>query len=386
MNCVLCTVFYDAKFPNMFYTFLESLYIYGNLDDQTDIVIYTNTRFAEEIRQSHLFSSSIRFEINDSIHTFHDSLAIDVFNFLSPKYEKVIYMDTGVLVSGDISRVFDLCEKDVYRFDSHILLFRVSICGQFDGRFVDIAEGQSDTSLVANCRECDAEMSDKIFYPFGRRVDAMQNRLFRLKDATIEQIIQKTKTYIDTHLMPIIRQTGEALEGNIFMHHLHSGYTDQFIGKIKNICGLVLNPKIRNVMEIGFNSGFSTLLMLMANPRMKITCFDLGLHSYTMPCYEKLRETYGDRLTIHLGDSTQTLPGHNAEYDLIHIDGGHETEVARSDIENSYRLSRPGSVLIMDDYDYTNLHVLWNEYVAKLTLTSLDIQLYKTPHHDIRQR
>ena len=80
-------------------------------------------------------------------------------------------------------------------------------------------------------------------------------------------------------------------------------------------------------MEIGFNSGFSTLLMLISNPNIHIFCFDLGEHKYTIPCYEKLKETFGDRINITIGDSTKTLQNINDNYDLIHIDGGHSTEV-----------------------------------------------------------
>ena len=66
------------------------------------------------------------------------------------------------------------------------------------------------------------------------------------------------------------------------LHHT-SNYTDVFLNKSKNISNLVLNKNIKNVMEIGFNSGFSTLLMLISNPNIHISCFDLGEHKYTIP-------------------------------------------------------------------------------------------------------
>jgi predicted O-methyltransferase YrrM len=137
-------------------------------------------------------------------------------------------------------------------------------------------------------------------------------------------------------------------------------------------------------MEIGFNSGFSTLLMLLTNPTARITCFDLGEHKYTVPCYEKLKETFGERINIIIGDSTKTLQNVTDVYDLIHIDGGHSDEVAISDIQNSYRLSRPGTILIMDDYDFRNLHSLWDSYIVKYNLKRLNMHVYNSPHHDIK--
>ena len=110
----------------------------------------------------------------------------------------------------------------------------------------------------------------------------------------------------------------------------------------------------------------------------------MGEHSYTLPCYAKLKETFGDRIQLIIGDSTQTLKEVDDNFDVIHIDGGHSTEVAESDIIQSHRLSLPGSILIMDDYDFSNLHELWDRYICIYHLKPLDIQLYNSPHHDIK--
>jgi predicted O-methyltransferase YrrM len=78
----------------------------------------------------------------------------------------------------------------------------------------------------------------------------------------------------------------------------------------------------------------------------------LGEHKYTLPCYNKIKETFKERLKIIIGDSTKTLPNITGIYDVIHIDGGHSTEIANSNIINSLRLSKKGTILIMDDYDF----------------------------------
>jgi predicted O-methyltransferase YrrM len=208
--------------------------------------------------------------------------------------------------------------------------------------------------------------------------------LKNIKDFTITTNIQQAKKYIDDYLLPIITNCGELLEGNIFMLHHTTTYTEIFSNKSKNISNLLLNKNIKTVMEIGFNSGFSTLLMLLTNSNISITCVDLGEHSYTIPCYEKLKEKFGDRINIIIGDSTKTLENQTTIYDLIHIDGGHSTEVANSDIINSYRLSKTGTILIMDDYDFPNLQELWNMYISKYNLKQLNIPLYDSQHHDIK--
>ena len=52
MNCIFCCVFTQEKFVDMFYLLLESIFIYGNLDNNTHILIYTSTLFLEKIKTS----------------------------------------------------------------------------------------------------------------------------------------------------------------------------------------------------------------------------------------------------------------------------------------------------------------------------------------------
>jgi len=218
----------------------------------------------------------------------------------------------------------------------------------------------------------------------NNKIKCMSVFLYNLKDYTIVINIAIAKKFITDNLLQIINNCGELLEGNIFMWHNTTDYTDVYLNKSKNISNLVLNKNIKKVMEVGFNSGFSTLLMLISNRNITVNCFDLGEHAYMLPCYNKIKEFFGDRLNLTVGDSTKTLPEINDTYDLIHIDGGHCDEVANSDIINSYRLSKHRTILIMDDYDFPNLHDLWDSYITNYGLKPLDIHTYDTDQHDIK--
>lgn len=68
-------------------------------------------------------------------------------------------------------------------------------------------------------------------------------------------------------------------------------------------------------------------------------------------------------INITIGDSRNTLENVCDTYDLI--DGGHATEVANCDIINSFRLSKQGTILIMDDYDFRNLHEFWDSSILQ---------------------
>ena len=67
MNCIFVCVFNQEKSIDMFYLLLESIFIYGNLDSNTHILVYTSTSFMNIMKQSHLFhEDKIKFEINDT--------------------------------------------------------------------------------------------------------------------------------------------------------------------------------------------------------------------------------------------------------------------------------------------------------------------------------
>ena len=452
MNCIFCCIFNQTQYIDMFYLLLESILIYGHLDDNTKILIYTSTMFMNIIKNSHLFNSDIIcFEINDTFDTIKKACEarLDLFTLPSiTNYNKIIYLDIDILIKDDLNKVFNVCNKDILyvleegsidsccdcwgvtlfgdevlnytdksAFTSGILLFnncenikflfnkiKEDICNRWhdfichDQPYIvynafkyNLYDNKILQSLVVN-NDFNIH-SDKVIHHFPggpgnyyHKLVSMNTFLNSIKDVTITNNIIKAKEYINTHLMPIIISCDEPLECNIFMLHHSTNYTDIFLNKTKNISNLTLNKTIKNVMEIGFNSGFSTLLMLLTNSNINITCFDLGEHKYTLPCYEKIKETFGERLNIIIGDSRNTLQNisDSKKFDLIHIDGGHSTEVANSDIINSYRLSKQGTILIMDDYDFYNLHHLWNSYIVTYNLKNLNIHLYETNHHNIK--
>ena len=463
-NCIFCCVFNQERYINMFLLMLESIFIYGELDNDIEILVYTSTLFMKRIKQSHLFNEEkIKFEINDTYDTADKACKsrLDLFNLNSVlNYTKILYLDIDIIVKGDINTLFDVCKEDILytvregeldhtrvtlgvkhdvpfwgrhlfsdseiesiedktAFTSGILLF--NNCEKIKFLFNRVVEDilTREPTLAPNLLFNDQPFivynafkyklynnkilssivvnddeninSDKLIHHFPDntgiyegKIKRMNNFLTKLKDVTIDNIVGKTIEYINNNLMPIIKHCGEVLEGNIFTHHHSCNYTDLFVNKVKNISSLLLNKNITNVMEIGFNSGFSTLLMLLTNPIVSVDCYDLGEHLYTMPCYEKMKETFGSRINITIGDSVKTLPNVKNVYDLINIDGGHLTEIANSDIINSYRLSKQGTLLIMDDYNFDNLHSLWDDYIVKYNLKKLDVTLYDCIYHDIK--
>ena len=254
----------------------------------------------------------------------------------------------------------------------------------------NVYDNKTITHFITSSNDADDLSRETMIHHFAggpgsiQKLPRMKTYLHAKNNRTLQSIIANTKSFIQEHLIPILQSCKEPVEGNIFMRHHTNSISDVFMAKCNNICNLSLSNQTKRVLEIGFNAGFSALLMLMSNPNLHLSCFDLGEHSYTQPCFDKLKEKFGDRIQITLGDSTLTLPNVTGTFNLIHIDGGHSTEVATSDIEQCYRLSEPGTILIMDDTNFPNLRLLWDTYIQKYGLRWLQTYVYPTPEHDIR--
>ena len=115
MNCVFVCVFNEDKYVDMFLLLLESLVLYGNMNREIQLVVYTSTPFMNKIKQS-LWNESILFEINDSYNTIEKACfaRLDAFELpLLNNYQKILYLDTDILVKENLNLVFDVCKEDL---------------------------------------------------------------------------------------------------------------------------------------------------------------------------------------------------------------------------------------------------------------------------------
>jgi len=120
-NCIFCCVFNHVKYVDMFYLLLESLITYG-IKDNTEILVYTSTQFMNLIKnkfqtlQNGNGKVKIRFEINDTYLSVDSACKsrLDLFDLESIKhYNKILYLDTDIIIKGDLKKVFNLCVNDV---------------------------------------------------------------------------------------------------------------------------------------------------------------------------------------------------------------------------------------------------------------------------------
>ncbi len=438
----------------MLYIFLDSIYLYGQLDNETDILIYTSTEFMEIIKKSNLYSNHIKFEINDTYNNTDKACKarLDLFKLESAnRYEKILYLDTDILVKRPVNILYDLIKEDIIYtlregvisknpvedhndfwgcqlfednidkyvgrtgFTSGILLFRN--CNIIENLFEEIREDIIKRPHNFGCHDqpyfvyhCminnlfDNEILTKyainncitIFTPFvvhhfpggpghhKTKIEIMTEHLTLLKEDYIRNVINDAKNYINYNLLPIIKECNEPLEGNVFMTHNTLDYTEVYLNKIKNIILVAKNNNIRDALEIGFNAGFSALLMLLSNPNIIVTCIDNGEHSYMLPCFMKMKSFFGERLHLFKSESIYLDKFITHKYDLIHIDGSIKPDIIERDIINCYNVTKDRCIMIIDDYDINYIYNIWNKYIELYKLKSLDTYIYPSIHHNIK--
>jgi len=109
----------NPHYVEMFFLQLNSLYLYGTLDENTDIVLYTSTGLMNLIKTNFLydiFKNKLIFEINDTYNDIDRACKsrIDVFDLPSiSKYYKILYLDTDIIITGDINPIFEVSKDDI---------------------------------------------------------------------------------------------------------------------------------------------------------------------------------------------------------------------------------------------------------------------------------
>ncbi|MFA6158022.1 MAG: class I SAM-dependent methyltransferase [Candidatus Paceibacterota bacterium] len=180
---------------------------------------------------------------------------------------------------------------------------------------------------------------------------------------------EKEYSKICDDLKGLVEETGEPLEGNCVYRHLSFDQWDVLLNKRVNYQKAVKGRKF--ICEIGFNAGHSVLAMILANPNAHYVLFDLGAHSYARPCFDYLKKIFPQTtLEIVWGDSRETLPAYRKEhprvmFDLVHIDGGHRSEIYVADWKNSLDITHPGSFIIFDDTDSLKINTFLDGEIKK---------------------
>ena len=180
-------------------------------------------------------------------------------------------------------------------------------------------------------------------------------------------VINIWEEYIEKNLLNLIN---DPLEGNFYSSHLIKIKNSEMIPKQKNIISFIESFKPKKILEIGFNAGFSTLLMKIIDPEINMTCIDINSHSYVIPCYNQICKDYKN-IKLILQNSTIALPElieMKLKFDVIHIDGSHAEKQVEKDFNFCLNLCNSKSVVIIDDTNLQNINELCEKYIDEKVL------------------
>ncbi len=222
-------------------------------------------------------------------------------------------------------------------------------------------------------------MNGRILIP-GKPVPASEIPDYTIARDTLDEVFSAAFRQRLRRLNAIVRQSGEQLEGNLF-------YADGDDGFAERLPAPDLAPARRNLwraarfkermLEVGVNAGHSALLVLSSTPRLEYYGVDIMSHSYTIECVDFLKGEFPGRMHLFPGDSREVLPwlagrSDELEFDLLHVDGGHTSEVCLSDMTNCIRMAHgeKGRHLLLDDVHASWIFDIYCEFVSRGDLTT----------------
>lgn len=131
---------------------------------------------------------------------------------------------------------------------------------------------------------------------------------------------------------------------------------------IKDLKELTNKPNI-NLLEINFNSGLLTDILLENNKDLKIVSFDLCDYDYVLTSKEYIDKKFPDRHNLIIGNSVINIPlyqkyNKNDIFDIILINCDKNNEDINIDINNCLSLTNKDSIIIINNYynSYINLN------------------------------
>lgn len=104
----------------------------------------------------------------------------------------------------------------------------------------------------------------------------------------------------------------------------------------------------RRVLEIGTLAGFSTICLARGvGAKGSVVTLESSPHHAEVARRNLHRAGVADRVDVLVGPALNTLPGLSGDFDLVFIDADKENNCAY--VEHAIRLSRPGTVIIVDN-------------------------------------
>jgi lipopolysaccharide biosynthesis glycosyltransferase len=240
-NLIFLCVFNQENYLLLLNVLLESLSLYGNLQTNTDILIYTQSNFKEIIIKNNILLDKILFMINDNYNNIDLACKsrLDLFDFnCIGYYKKILYLDIDVVVPNDINVLFNLnLENKIYALEEGEINDDSSLWGKklFTKEEIDSIEDKtafsSGVMIFNNCLEI-----EELFKNIKQMIKEKPIFFYAYDQPYIIYNCFKYNLYNNKLLKDYVVFNLMDIEDNICIHHFSGGpgYYEKKIIRMSN--------------------------------------------------------------------------------------------------------------------------------------------------------
>jgi len=152
---------------------------------------------------------------------------------------------------------------------------------------------------------------------------------------------------------------------NLYPDKINDGDCSQIVSQIDKLKEIMSKMNPKNILEIGFGLGKSSLLFL-SHSNANVYSFDLFDQEYHKIGKKYIEEIFPNRHLLIAGNSLYTLDDFieknaNLKFDMIFIDGG-RNHIPYSDLSKCSFLSYKNTIIILNNYvKKPENYAFWND-------------------------
>jgi hypothetical protein len=381
--------------------------MFGNLDNNTDIIIYVSEEYKNKIIDNNLINDKVKIEIFDFRKVKYNKLLLSQLDLpILQNYDKVLYLDIYSIINDDISRLFDTINNDeIYTNgpdDGNIstpIAFLLYRNNETTRTFFDRVEKDMnkmpthilDTKIIPNLAKktsllntsLNSVVSIKPFRPANNITIAqypedpnrftifpteLSDFFMFAKEFKIKPQLENSLKYFNENLLEEWKKYNVGNDLIIMKSTGKAGYNLAINNQFKQISALLLNNNIKRVLIIGIDAGIVPILMNNCNKKCEISYISLDNEDYSNKYSEIIK--IDNMKSIKIDEVCDT-------YDIVYID-------AKAEIDNILevvkKVSKNKTIVCMTNCELPEIKSKWNEYCSTNKLLQLQGCNYVAPN------
>jgi hypothetical protein len=406
-DCICLRLWNDDRYIDVLYNQLDSIYTFGNLNDNTDIILYTSETYKNKIINSHLINDRINIQLFNDNPSYR-TLLLDQFDLpVLKEYNKVLYLDINVLVNDDLNQLLNSIEDD-----------KIFTNGPADGNtvvpmaFIMYKNSEVITKFFDDMRKSMTKLPQTAIDCVVVSNIANKNKLLNvslnslvtikpLRPATNillahypedpNRFVVKQSEQIEFLMFAKEFKIKKELEDSLKIFNISvndtwkeykvgndlrlltatnkADYNQSIIMQFKQLCNLSLNYNIKNILSVGLDAGIVPIIFSEANKKAKTTVITFS------------DSEYAKKYPLIIGCpniQVSNLSFLADKYDMVYIDieKGEDLTTILELIDNTLRNK---TIICITNYHIEEIKNVWDIYVKTNNLQPLKGHTYRSP-------